>query len=51
MPTADVCNPDVVERRRLVLSLAPDDEATWCSGGDEGYLTFSTYRHGVPLSA
>lgn len=36
---AHVANPDLVERLRLGLPLAQDDESTWYQGGDEGYLT------------
>ena len=42
---AYLSNPDLVERLRLGLPLAPDDEATWYQGGDEGYLTYPAYRH------
>jgi N-ethylmaleimide reductase len=42
---AYIANPDLVERLRLGLPLAPDDQATWYQGGDEGYLTYGSYRH------
>ena len=41
---AYISNPDLVERLRLGLPLAPDDEATWYQGGDEGYLTYPAHR-------
>jgi N-ethylmaleimide reductase len=40
-----IANPDLVERLRLELPVADDDEATWYTGGDSGYLTYPTYRH------
>lgn len=42
---AYIANPDLVERLRLRLPLAADDESTWYTGGDEGYLTYPAYRH------
>ncbi|MEU4655925.1 alkene reductase [Streptomyces sp. NPDC023723] len=40
-----LANPDLVERLRIGLPLAPADEATFYQGGDAGYLTYPTYRH------
>ena len=42
---AYISNPDLVERLRQGLPLAPDDQATWYVGGDAGYLTYPAYRH------
>ncbi|UGT56612.1 alkene reductase [Nocardia asteroides] len=42
---AFLANPDLVERLRNRLPLAPDDESTYYQGGDDGYLTYSTYRY------
>ncbi|GEM35064.1 alkene reductase [Nocardia neocaledoniensis NBRC 108232] len=42
---AFLANPDLVERLRNHLPLAPDDESTYYQGGDDGYLTYSTYRY------
>jgi N-ethylmaleimide reductase len=42
---AFLANPDLVERLRAHLPLAPDDEATWYAGGDAGYLTYPAYQH------
>ncbi|MFD5508414.1 alkene reductase [Streptomyces sp. NPDC127051] len=42
---AYIANPDLVERLRLGLPLAPVDEATFYQGGDAGYLTYPAYRH------
>ncbi|AKU18097.1 alkene reductase [Luteipulveratus mongoliensis] len=42
---AYISNPDLVERLRLRLPLAPDDEATWYQGGEVGYLTYPAYEH------
>ncbi len=42
---AFIANPDLVERLRLGLPIAPVDEATLYQGGDRGYLTYSTYQH------
>jgi N-ethylmaleimide reductase len=40
-----LANPDLVERLRTGLPLAPADEATYYQGGDAGYLTYPAYRH------
>ncbi|MEW1997405.1 alkene reductase [Streptomyces coelicoflavus] len=40
-----VANPDLVERLRTGLLLAPVDEATYYQGGDAGYLTYPAYQH------
>ncbi|WP_062206652.1 alkene reductase [Streptomyces sp. NBRC 109706] len=45
---AFISNPDLVERLRLGLPIAPVDDAAYYQGGDEGYLTFPTYQHTVP---
>ncbi|MFI7617216.1 alkene reductase [Nonomuraea terrae] len=42
---AFIANPDLVERLRQGLPIAPHDEATWYEGGDAGYLTYTAYRH------
>lgn len=42
---AFIANPDLVERLRADLPIAPDDEATWYAGGDAGYLTYPAYQH------
>lgn len=42
---AFIANPDLVERLRQGLPIAPHDQATWYTGGDAGYLTYPTYRH------
>ncbi|RZU49251.1 N-ethylmaleimide reductase [Krasilnikovia cinnamomea] len=42
---AFIANPDLVERLRLGLPIAEDDQRTWYAGGDEGYLTYPTYQH------
>ncbi len=42
---AFISNPDLVERLRLGLPLAPNDKSTWYEGGDAGYLTYPAYRH------
>ncbi|WP_034087113.1 alkene reductase [Streptacidiphilus albus] len=42
---AFVANPDLVERLRQGLPIAPYDEATLYQGGDAGYLTYSAYQH------
>ncbi|GAA0360683.1 alkene reductase [Actinoallomurus spadix] len=42
---AFLANPDLVERLRIGLPIAPVDEATYYQGGDKGYLTYSTYQH------
>ncbi|MGC0380422.1 alkene reductase [Streptomyces sp. SAI-129] len=40
-----IANPDLVERLRTGLPVAPVDEATYYQGGDAGYLTYSSYQH------
>ncbi|MGI5226325.1 alkene reductase [Actinoallomurus sp. CA-142502] len=40
-----LANPDLVERLRTGLPLAPVDEATYYQGGDAGYLTYSAYQY------
>ncbi|MER5648324.1 alkene reductase [Streptosporangium sp. NPDC002524] len=40
-----LANPDLVERLRTGLPVAPVDEATYYQGGDTGYLTYSAYQH------
>ncbi|WP_405583478.1 alkene reductase [Streptomyces sp. NBC_01190] len=40
-----LANPDLVERLRGGLPIAPVDEATYYQGGDAGYLTYPTHRH------
>ncbi|MDQ7808629.1 alkene reductase [Amycolatopsis sp. A133] len=42
---AFIANPDLVERLRTGLPLAPVDEATYYQGGDTGYLTYGAYQH------
>ncbi|GAB2724616.1 alkene reductase [Kitasatospora kifunensis] len=42
---AFLANPDLVERLRDGLPIAPVDEATYYQGGDAGYLTYSAYQH------
>ncbi|GAB3988087.1 alkene reductase [Actinoallomurus acanthiterrae] len=42
---AFISNPDLVERLRTGLPLAPVDEATYYQGGDAGYLTYPAYQH------
>ncbi|MFJ4369180.1 alkene reductase [Streptomyces chartreusis] len=42
---AFIANPDLVERLRTDLPIAPADEATYFEGGDNGYLTYSAYQH------
>ncbi|MEV4524790.1 alkene reductase [Streptosporangium sp. NPDC049304] len=42
---AFIGNPDLVERLRQGLPIAPHDESTWYQGGDAGYLTYPAYRH------
>ncbi|WP_072482124.1 alkene reductase [Amycolatopsis australiensis] len=42
---AYIANPDLVERLRTGLPLAPVDEATYYQGGDAGYLTYPAYQH------
>lgn len=42
---AFISNPDLVERLRTGLPLAPVDEATYYQGGDAGYLTYPAYQY------
>ncbi|MFL4902138.1 alkene reductase [Streptomyces sp. MMS24-I2-30] len=42
---AFIANPDLVERLRTGLPIAPVDETTYYQGGDAGYLTYPAYRH------
>ncbi|MEU6414578.1 alkene reductase [Microbispora sp. NPDC046933] len=42
---AFIANPDLVERLRQGLPIAPHDQSTWYQGGDAGYLTYPAYRH------
>ncbi|MET7685003.1 alkene reductase [Streptomyces sp. NPDC005423] len=42
---AFVANPDLVERLRCGLPIAPADEATYYQGGDSGYLTYSAHQY------
>jgi N-ethylmaleimide reductase len=42
---AFLANPDLVERLRNGLPLAPADEATFFQGGDRGYLTYPAYQY------
>lgn len=42
---AFLSNPDLVERLRTGLPIAPVDEATFYQGGEAGYLTYSAYQH------
>ncbi len=42
---AFIANPDLVERLRTGLPLAPVDEATYYQGGDAGYVTYPAYQH------
>ncbi|MEV6986796.1 alkene reductase [Sphaerisporangium sp. NPDC051017] len=42
---AYIANPDLVERLRQGLPIAPHDESTWYQGGDAGYLTYPAYHH------
>ncbi|MFI2508804.1 alkene reductase [Streptomyces sp. NPDC018972] len=42
---AFIANPDLVERLRTGLPVAPVDEATYYQGGDAGYLTYPAYAH------
>ncbi|GIF10284.1 alkene reductase [Actinoplanes teichomyceticus] len=42
---AFIANPDLVERLRTGVPLAPVDEATYYQGGDAGYLTYPAYRY------
>ncbi|MFI8484192.1 alkene reductase [Streptomyces rubrogriseus] len=40
-----IANPDLVERLRTSLPVAPVDESTYYQGGDAGYLTYPAYQH------
>lgn len=42
-----IANPDLVERLRTGLPVAPVDESTYYQGGDAGYLTYPAYQHTV----
>ncbi|MFF4906283.1 alkene reductase [Streptomyces sp. NPDC001260] len=42
---AFIANPDLVERLRTGVPIAPVDEATYYQGGDAGYLTYPSYQH------
>jgi N-ethylmaleimide reductase len=42
---AFLANPDLVERLRIGLPLAPVEEQTLYQGGDSGYLTYPAYQH------
>ncbi len=42
---AFIANPDLVERLRGGLPIAPVDESTYYQGGDAGYLTYPAYQH------
>ncbi|MFE9367112.1 alkene reductase [Streptomyces sp. NPDC006978] len=42
---AFIANPDLVERLRSNLPIAPVDEATYYQGGDAGYLTYPAYQY------
>ncbi|NUK58191.1 alkene reductase [Streptomyces lunaelactis] len=42
---AFIANPDLVERLRGALPIAPADEATHYQGGDAGYLTYSAHQY------
>ncbi|WP_207755476.1 alkene reductase [Nonomuraea cypriaca] len=42
---AFLANPDLVERLRNGLPIAPVEEATYYQGGDAGYLTYPTYQY------
>jgi N-ethylmaleimide reductase len=42
---AFIANPDLVERLRNALPIAPVDEATYYQGDDVGYLTYSAYQY------
>ncbi|MDC2960263.1 alkene reductase [Streptomyces gilvifuscus] len=42
---AFIANPDLVERLRTGVPIAPVDEATYYHGGDAGYLTYPSYQH------
>ncbi|MFC4335414.1 alkene reductase [Salininema proteolyticum] len=40
-----IANPDLVERLRTGMPIAPVDEATYYQGGDAGYLTYPSYQY------
>ncbi|MFF9049340.1 alkene reductase [Streptomyces parvulus] len=40
-----LANPDLVERLRTGLPIAPADEDTYYQGGDAGYLTYPAHQH------
>ncbi|MFJ6611570.1 alkene reductase [Streptomyces sp. NPDC091289] len=42
---AFLSNPDLVERLRTGVPIAPADEASYFQGGDEGYLTYSAFQY------
>ncbi|MEU3224297.1 alkene reductase [Streptomyces sp. NPDC006976] len=42
---AFISNPDLVERLRAGLPIAPVDEATYYQGGDAGYLTYPAHPY------
>jgi N-ethylmaleimide reductase len=42
---AFIANPDLVERLRRALPIAPVDEATYYQGGDLGYLTYPAHQY------
>ncbi|MFI1092007.1 alkene reductase [Streptomyces sp. NPDC020917] len=42
---AFLANPDLVERLRTGAPIAPVDEATFYTGGDNGYLTYPAYQY------
>ncbi|MDO9455608.1 alkene reductase [Nocardioides sp.] len=42
---AFISNPDLVERLRAGLPIAPYDEAKQFMGGDDGYVTYPAYQH------
>ncbi|WP_314411782.1 alkene reductase [Streptomyces kroppenstedtii] len=42
---AFIANPDLVERLRTGVPVAPVDETTYYQGGDAGYLTYPAYQY------
>ncbi|MEU9784084.1 alkene reductase [Streptomyces phaeochromogenes] len=42
---AFIANPDLVERLRTGVPVAPVDEATYYQGGDVGYLTYPAHQY------
>ena len=44
---AFIANPDLVERLRTGVPVAPVDEATYYQGGDAGYLTYPAHQYGA----